>query len=171
MRRVRVARPSRFLMPLAAAVCSLVIAGGVMVIKVDRSRSADTSASGLYPSAEARDASQACRGHSRRSCQAKAYPTPVRIVGGDYSQTRCVGGDGGTTVNSARSTRSWNSARATVRAQAGVRDRHARARTCGARPGAAADAGDGPYDLGRRGRDHPAAGFLRSRRRADSSSS
>ncbi len=29
----------------------------------------------------------------------KSYPTPVRIVGADYSQTRCVGGDGGTTVD------------------------------------------------------------------------
>ena len=29
----------------------------------------------------------------------KSYPTPVRMVGADYSQTRCVGGDGGTTVD------------------------------------------------------------------------
>src|SRR5271155_4357377 len=28
----------------------------------------------------------------------KSYPTPIRMVGADYSQTRCVGGDGGTTV-------------------------------------------------------------------------
>src|SRR5260370_34921881 len=29
----------------------------------------------------------------------RSYPTPIRMVGADYSQTRCVGGDGGTTVD------------------------------------------------------------------------
>ena len=31
--------------------------------------------------------------------KSRSYPTPIRMVGADYSQTRCVGGDGGTTVD------------------------------------------------------------------------
>jgi len=51
----------------------------------------------------------------------KAYPTPVRIVGGDYSQTRCVGGDGGTTLNLATLDKIVEFGEEEVRAQAGVR--------------------------------------------------
>jgi FAD/FMN-containing dehydrogenase len=51
----------------------------------------------------------------------KSYPTPVRIVGGDYSQTRCVGGDGGTTVNLSPLDKILEYEETTVRAQAGVR--------------------------------------------------
>ena len=51
----------------------------------------------------------------------KAYPTPVRIVGADYSQTRCVGGDGGTTVDTGALDKILEFGETTVRAQAGVR--------------------------------------------------
>ena len=52
---------------------------------------------------------------------AKQFPTPVRIVGGDYSQTRCVGGDGGTTVNLSSLDKILEFGETEVRAQAGVR--------------------------------------------------
>lgn len=51
----------------------------------------------------------------------KQFPTPVRIVGGDYSQTRCVGGDGGTTVNLSFLDKIVEFGETEVRAQAGVR--------------------------------------------------
>ncbi len=51
----------------------------------------------------------------------KQFPTPVRIVGGDYSQTRCVGGDGGTTVNLSSLDKIVEFGETEVRAQAGVR--------------------------------------------------
>jgi len=41
----------------------------------------------------------------------KTHPTPVRMVGADYSQTRCVGGDGGTPSTAVASTRFWSTAR------------------------------------------------------------
>src|SRR3984957_363493 len=70
-----------------------------MVVKVNRSRGPDTAPSGL--SRRPRLVMQARRADDIPAILAntKNYPTPVRIVGGDYSQTRCVGGDGGTTVN------------------------------------------------------------------------
>jgi FAD/FMN-containing dehydrogenase len=51
----------------------------------------------------------------------KSYPTPVRMVGADYSQTRCVGGDGGTTVDVGALDKILEFGETTVRAQAGVR--------------------------------------------------
>ena len=51
----------------------------------------------------------------------KSYPTPIRMVGADYSQTRCVGGDGGTTVDTAALDKIIEFGENTVRAQAGVR--------------------------------------------------
>ncbi len=51
----------------------------------------------------------------------KNYPTPVRFVGGDYSQTRCVGGDGGTTVNLSPLGKIIEFGEDEVRCQAGVR--------------------------------------------------
>ncbi len=53
--------------------------------------------------------------------KAKSYPTPVRMVGADYSQTRCVGGDGGTTVDTSALDRILEFGENFVRAQAGVR--------------------------------------------------
>jgi FAD/FMN-containing dehydrogenase len=49
------------------------------------------------------------------------YPTPVRVFGADYSQTRCVGGDGGTTVDTTALDRILEYGENSVRAQAGVR--------------------------------------------------
>jgi FAD/FMN-containing dehydrogenase len=51
----------------------------------------------------------------------KNYPSPVRMVGADYSQTRCVGGDGGTTVDTAGLDKILEFGETFVRAQAGVR--------------------------------------------------
>jgi len=51
----------------------------------------------------------------------KNYPSPVRMVVADYSQTRCVGGDGGTTVDTASLNRILEFGETFVRAQAGVR--------------------------------------------------
>jgi FAD/FMN-containing dehydrogenase len=51
----------------------------------------------------------------------KSYPTPVRMVGADYSQTRCVGGDGGTTVDTGGLDKILEFGENFVRAQAGVR--------------------------------------------------
>ncbi|HEX4152855.1 MAG TPA: FAD-binding protein [Steroidobacteraceae bacterium] len=51
----------------------------------------------------------------------RQFPTPIRIVGGDYSQTRCVGGDGGTTVNLSPLDKIVEFGETEVRAQAGVR--------------------------------------------------
>ena len=97
----------------------------------------------------------------------KKYPTPVRIVGGDYSQTRCVGGDGGTTVNLSALDKILEFGETTVRAQAGVR--------VGTLVRALAERGQelpltpemGHMTLGARRRDHPAAGLVRARARAD----
>ena len=51
----------------------------------------------------------------------KSYPTPIRVVGADYSQTRCVGGDGGTTVDLGALDKILEIGETSVRAQAGVR--------------------------------------------------
>jgi FAD/FMN-containing dehydrogenase len=51
----------------------------------------------------------------------KSYPAPVRVVGADYSQTRCVGGDGGTMVDTAELDKVIEFGDTFVRAQAGVR--------------------------------------------------
>ena len=51
----------------------------------------------------------------------KNYPSPVRMVGADYSQTRCVGGDGGTTVDTVGLNKILEFGETFVRAQAGVR--------------------------------------------------
>jgi FAD/FMN-containing dehydrogenase len=51
----------------------------------------------------------------------KSYPAPIRMVGADYSQTRCVGGDGGTTVDLGTLDKILEFGETTVRAQAGVR--------------------------------------------------
>src|SRR5271170_2060610 len=92
-----------------------------MVVKVNRSRGPDTAASGLYR--RPRLVMQARRAEDIPAILAntKNYPTPVRIVGGDYSQTRCVGGDGGTTVNLSSLDKILEFEETTVRAQAGVR--------------------------------------------------
>jgi FAD/FMN-containing dehydrogenase len=92
-----------------------------MVVKVNRSRGPDIAASGLYR--RPRLVMQARRAEDIPAILAntKNYPTPVRIVGGDYSQTRCVGGDGGTTVNLSSLGKIIEFGDDEVRAQAGVR--------------------------------------------------
>jgi FAD/FMN-containing dehydrogenase len=51
----------------------------------------------------------------------KSYPTPVRAMGADYSQARCVGGDGGTVLDMAGLDKILEIGEDRVRAQAGVR--------------------------------------------------
>jgi hypothetical protein len=50
-----------------------------------------------------------------------SYPAPVRAVGADYSQTRCVGSDGGTTVDLSALDKILGIDAGAVRVQAGVR--------------------------------------------------
>src|SRR6266852_8905388 len=90
-----------------------------MVSKVNRSPGAD--ASGVYR--RPRLVLRAKRFEEIPAILAnrKTYPTPVRMVGADYSQTRCVGGDGGTTVDTGTLDKILEFGEATVRAQAGVR--------------------------------------------------
>jgi FAD/FMN-containing dehydrogenase len=92
-----------------------------MVVKVNRSRGPDTAASGLYR--RPRLVMQAKRAEDIPAILAntKNYPTPVRFVGGDYSQTRCVGGDGGTTVGLNALGKMLEFGEDEVRVQAGVR--------------------------------------------------
>ena len=90
-----------------------------MVSKVSRSPGAD--ASGVYR--RPRLVLRAKRAEEIPAILAnrKTYPTPVRMVGADYSQTRCVGGDGGTTVDTSGLDKILEYGEDTVRAQAGVR--------------------------------------------------
>ncbi|HMK87750.1 MAG TPA: FAD-dependent oxidoreductase [Steroidobacteraceae bacterium] len=87
----------------------------------NRSRGPDASASGLYR--RPRLVMRAKRAEDIPAILAniKAYPTPIRIVGADYSQTRCVGGDGGTTVNLSALNKIIAFDENSVRVQAGVR--------------------------------------------------
>ncbi|HTV98519.1 MAG TPA: FAD-binding protein [Steroidobacteraceae bacterium] len=88
---------------------------------MNRSRGPDTAASGLYR--RPRMVMRLKRAEEIPGIlgNTKNYPTPVRIVGGDYSQTRCVGGDGGTTVNLSTLDKVVEFAESEVRVQAGVR--------------------------------------------------
>jgi len=90
-----------------------------MVLKSSRSAGAD--ASGLYR--RPRLVMQAKRFEDISTVieKTKTYPTPVRVVGADYSQARCVGGDGGTTVDTRALDKIIEFGEFTVRAQAGVR--------------------------------------------------
>jgi FAD/FMN-containing dehydrogenase len=92
-----------------------------MVVKVNRSRGTDSSASGLYRRPRLVLRAKRAEEIPVLLGNIKSYPTPVRIVGGDYSQTRCVGGDGGTTVNLSGLDKILEFEETTVRAQAGVR--------------------------------------------------
>jgi FAD/FMN-containing dehydrogenase len=92
-----------------------------MVLKVNRSRGPDTSASGMYRRPRMVMRAKRAEEIPQILANTKNYPTPVRIVGGDYSQTRCVGGDGGTTVNLSGLDKSIEFGEESVRVQAGVR--------------------------------------------------
>jgi FAD/FMN-containing dehydrogenase len=90
-----------------------------MVSKVTRSPGADTS--GIYR--RPRMVLKLKRFEDIPSIleKTKSYPTPIRMVGADYSQTRCVGGDGGTTVDTGALDKILEYGETFVRAQAGVR--------------------------------------------------
>jgi hypothetical protein len=90
-----------------------------MVSKVTGSRSADSS--GIYRRPRLVLKLKRFEDLSTVLTKTKSYPTPVRMVGADYSQTRCVGGDGGTTVDSSQLDKIVEFGENFVRAQAGVR--------------------------------------------------
>ncbi len=90
-----------------------------MVNKVKRSSGAD--ASNLYRRPRLVMQAKRFEDISTVLGKTKTYPTPVRVVGADYSQTRCVGGDGGTTVDTRALDKIIEFGEFSVRAQAGVR--------------------------------------------------
>src|SRR5580704_1183592 len=99
---------------------SLVSSGGKrMVSKVTGSRSADSS--GIYRRPRLVIRLKRFEDLPTVLAKTKSYPTPIRMVGADYSQTRCVGGDGGTTVDTGALDKILEFGETTVRAQAGVR--------------------------------------------------
>ena len=90
-----------------------------MVSKVTRSPGADSS--GIYRRPRLVLKLKRFEDLPSVLAKTKSYPTPVRMVGADYSQTRCVGGDGGTTVDVGALDKILEFGETTVRAQAGVR--------------------------------------------------
>jgi FAD/FMN-containing dehydrogenase len=89
-----------------------------MVSKVTRSRGADSS--GIYRRPQQILSPKRFEDLSAILAKPKSYPTPVRMVGADYSQTRCVGGDGGTAVDTGGLDKILEFTEDSVRAQAGV---------------------------------------------------
>src|SRR5580693_4573666 len=90
-----------------------------MVNKVTRSHGADSS--GIYRRPRLVIRLKRFEDLPTVLSKTKSYPTPIRMVGADYSQTRCVGGDGGTTVDTAGLNKILEFGETFVRAQAGVR--------------------------------------------------
>jgi hypothetical protein len=90
-----------------------------MVGKVTHSRGADSS--GIYRRPRLVLRLKRFEDIPTLLLKSRSYPTPVRMVGADYSQTRCVGGDGGTTVETTGLDKIVEFGETTVRAQAGVR--------------------------------------------------
>jgi hypothetical protein len=90
-----------------------------MVSKVTRSPGADSS--GIYRRPRLVLKLKRFEDLPSVLAKTKSYPTPIRMVGADYSQTRCVGGDGGTTVDMGALDKILEFGETTVRAQAGVR--------------------------------------------------
>jgi FAD/FMN-containing dehydrogenase len=90
-----------------------------MVLKVNRSPGADASGTFRRPRLVLR--AKRFEDIPMILEKTKTYPGPVRIVGADYSQARCVGGDGGTTVDTGALDKILEFGETTVRAQAGVR--------------------------------------------------
>src|SRR3984893_12483262 len=90
-----------------------------MVDKVTRSPGADSS--GIYRRPRLVLKLKRLEDLPTVLAKTKSYPTPIRMVGADYSQTRCVGGDGGTTVDLGALDKILEFGERTVRAQAGVR--------------------------------------------------
>ena len=90
-----------------------------MVSKVTRSAGADSS--GIYRRPRLLVRLKRFEDLPTVLSNSKSYPTPIRMVGADYSQTRCVGGDGGTTVDTGALDKIVEFGETFVRAQAGVR--------------------------------------------------
>ncbi len=90
-----------------------------MVIKMNGSAGADSS--GIYRRPRMVLRAKRFEDIPAVLADTKSYPGPVRMVGADYSQTRCVGGDGGTTVDTGALDKIVDFGETTVRAQAGVR--------------------------------------------------
>jgi FAD/FMN-containing dehydrogenase len=90
-----------------------------MVSKVTRSPGADSS--GIYRRPRLALKLKRFEDLPAVLSKTKSYPTPVRMVGADYSQARCVGGDGGTTVDLGALDKILEFGETFVRAQAGVR--------------------------------------------------
>src|SRR6202789_2234218 len=90
-----------------------------MVNKVTRSPGADSS--GIYRRPQMVLKLKRAEDLPSVLSKTKSYPTPIRMVGADYSQTRCVGGDGGTTVDTGALDKILEFDETSVRAQAGVR--------------------------------------------------
>jgi FAD/FMN-containing dehydrogenase len=90
-----------------------------MVSKVTRSPGADTS--GIYRRPRLVLKLKRFEDLPTVLGNTKSYPTPIRPLGADYSQTRCVGGDGGTTVDMGALDKILEFGETSVRAQAGVR--------------------------------------------------
>ncbi|HUX74400.1 MAG TPA: FAD-binding protein [Steroidobacteraceae bacterium] len=90
-----------------------------MVLKVNRSPSADNS--GVYRRPRLMLRPTQVDDISTVLGKPKAYPSPVRAVGADYSQTRCGSGDGGTTLNTGALDQILELDEGCIRAQAGVR--------------------------------------------------
>jgi FAD/FMN-containing dehydrogenase len=93
--------------------------GVSMVLKVNRPPGAD--ASGMFRRPRMVLRAKRFEEISAILEKTKTYPGPVRMVGADYSQARCVGGDGGTTVDTSGLDKILEFGETTVRAQAGVR--------------------------------------------------
>src|SRR6202789_301236 len=90
----------------------------LMVSKVTRSPGAHSS--GIYRRPQLVLKLKRTEDLSSVLSKTKSYPTPIRMVGADYSQTRCVSGDGGTTVDTGGLDKILEFGETTVRAQAGV---------------------------------------------------
>lgn len=90
-----------------------------MASKIDPSR--NTGASGLYRRPRLVLKAKRVEEIPEILANAKTYPSPVRVVGGDYSTTRCVGGDGGTTLGLSSLDKIVEFGEDAVRVQAGVR--------------------------------------------------
>jgi FAD/FMN-containing dehydrogenase len=90
-----------------------------MILKINRPSGAD--ASGLYRRPRLVLRARRFEDIPTVIANTKTYPGPVRMVGADYSQTRCVGGDGGTTVDTSALDKILEFGETMVRAQAGVR--------------------------------------------------
>jgi FAD/FMN-containing dehydrogenase len=89
-----------------------------MVNKVTRSPSADSS--GIYRRPRLVLKLKRFEDLPTVLSKTKSYPSPVRMIGADYSQTRCAGGDGGTTVDVGQLDKILEFGETSVRAQAGV---------------------------------------------------